>query len=155
MLNGYAAEEAIARLVSEEKRFKIFHLPDSREILKVLQSSPVGRGRLEKAEPYLKREFGIPTRNGRLHLFWESIPSKVLLDYCLGIDVCFNFLGWGYGLDVTVNPVKIEEKFSKLKQLKPLLNELQLERIGVLLVQSIPTAQNLKFPKNEIFVVSV
>jgi len=57
-------------------------------------------------------------------------------DIIYGIDVTFGFLGWHYALDITINEKALDEKYCKLQKLRLLLQDLELERIGVCLIKS-------------------
>ncbi|PSF35759.1 hypothetical protein C7H19_15140 [Aphanothece hegewaldii CCALA 016] len=155
--NSYAAEMAIANLISQHRKLKPLRF-STNQLLEVARSHPIGLKRLEAAEPYLKQEYGIPLKNGKIHLIWESLPSSVLLDYAFGIDAVFQYLGWSYGLDITVNVNDLSRKMAKQKKLFPLLKELQFERVGVCLLESglvDPKEFLTKLPKNEHFCFSL
>jgi hypothetical protein len=140
-LNATAAEFAVLNLVSQHRQLSPLRFPSER-LLEIARASALGRQRLEAAQPFFEREYGIPLRNGGLHLLWESVPASAILgseallqaDRVFGIDVAFNCRGWYYAIDVTVNERAIKEKYAKLGKLRPLLRELSLDRIGVCLL---------------------
>jgi hypothetical protein len=160
-LNGTAAEFALLNLVNQHRQLSPLRFPIER-LLEIARSSPLGRQRLEAARPFFEAEYGIPLRNGGLHLLWESVPSNALLgseallqaDRVYGIDVAFNCRGWYYAIDVTVNKRALGEKYAKLGKLRPLLRELNFDRVGVCLLRS-SSIEPRKFlsslPKHEHF----
>ncbi len=157
MLCGFAAETALQNLVSQHRRLKPLRF-NTLQVLEVARSHPIGLKRLEAAEPHLKAQYGIPLKNGKIHLIWESVPASVLLDYVLAVDVAFGFLGWNYALDVTTNPQAVDEKYRKLKKLRPLFERLEIERVGVCLLQSnvIDCARFFShLPRHELFSFSL
>jgi hypothetical protein len=152
-LNARAAEFALLNLVHQHRQLSPLRFPTER-LLEIARASNLGRQRLEAARPFFEKEYGIPLKNGGLHLLWESVPSSAILDRVFGIDVAFNCRGWYYALDVTVNERALGEKFDKLGKLRPLLRELELERIGVCLLRSSPIDPRhflSSLPKNEHF----
>lgn len=132
MINGFAAELAFARLVANCRKIKPFKLPSSVELVKIANSTLLGKRRLASAKPYLFKEFGIEYRNPRTRklsrsIHWHQVPPRLILDYVFGIDAVVMIAGYAIAVDVTANPNALEEKVAKLKLLKPLWQQLGID----------------------------
>lgn len=136
MINGFAAEQVLFKLITNSKKIKSFQLPSSEKLIKIASQSQLGRNRIQAAYPYLLSEFGVNyrnTKNNRLTQVIEGnlVPNTVILDYIFGIDTVVNILGYVIAIDVTVNPNKIEEKQAKLTLLKPLWQQVGIDKACV------------------------
>ncbi len=83
MISGFAAESIFNRKLAEYPKIKAVKF-DSNALIKIANSTRIGRRRLELARPYLTKEFGIPVRNNeelyRIDFDWNAIPASVILD---------------------------------------------------------------------------
>jgi hypothetical protein len=134
-MNGFLGENALSRAIASSPQIKPLKF-DSRELINIAKSTPIGRSRLESAEPFLLKEFGVPVPNkkhqsNKLGLDWETLPYTMILDYVFGLDQVISFRGWHLGIDATTNVDAIDEKLAKLRWLKPLWSRLELDRTVV------------------------
>ncbi len=138
MISGFAAESIFNRKLAQCPKIKAVKF-DSNVLIKIANSTRIGRRRLELARPYLTKEFGIPVRNNeelyRIDFDWNAIPASVILDRVFGIDRCFNFLGWTIAIDFSVNPDAISSKLNKLQQLRPLWSSAGIDRTAVCFIE--------------------
>ena len=91
-ISGIAAESQFLLAIKKSSKIKFLQLPSTLELLKIAQSSSLGRRRLAMAIPHLEEEYGIPVRNfqtdrSSLSFSWEDVPPSVVLDRVFGVDV--------------------------------------------------------------------
>ena len=135
-ISGIAAESQLLLAIKNSSKIKFWQLPSTSKLLKIAQSSSFGRRRLAMAIPQLQREYGLPVRNSQtdrssLSFSWEDVPPSVVLDKIYGIDVIVCILGYVVAIDVTANPNVCQQKKTKLTQLRPLLDQLGIDSVGV------------------------
>ncbi|EAZ88602.1 hypothetical protein [Crocosphaera chwakensis] len=141
MINGYAAEQILFNLIKNSPKIKGFKLPSSEELINIASQSQLGRKRIKSATSFLLEEFGVNYRHPKTNqlsrvLDWQMVPSSIILDYIFGIDTVVNILGFTIAIDVTVNSNKIEEKQQKLTNLKPLWQEIGIDKACVCYVSN-------------------
>ena len=124
MIAGFAAESLLRSLLKACPKFKSFQLPSTERLLAIAGSSALGQRRIELALPYLQQEYRLSSTPDD----WHQVPPTVILDYIFGIDCVVSFLGYAVAIDVTTNPQAIAEKVSKLQSLKPLWQQLGIDR---------------------------
>lgn len=135
-ISGIAAESQFLLAIKNSSKIKFWQLPSTSKLLKIAQSSSFGRRRLAMAIPQLQREYGLPVRNSQtqqstLSFSWEDVPPSVVLDKIYGIDVIVCILGYVVAIDVTTDPKICQQKKAKLTQLRPLLDQLGIDSVGV------------------------
>ena len=135
-ISGIAAESQLLLAIKKSSKIKFWHLPSTLELLKIAQSSSLGRRRLAMAISHLQQEYGIPVLNSQtdhssLSFSWEDVPPSVVLDRVYGIDVIVSILGYVVAIDVTTDPKLCHQKKTKLKQLRPLLDKFGIDSVGV------------------------
>lgn len=133
--NDFLGENTLNRSIASTPTVKLLKF-SNRELIQIAQSTKIGRNRLKAAEPFLLKEFGIPTRikesqSYQLYLDWETVPYTVILDYVFGLDQTINFRGWNIGIDATTNSEVLGEKLAKLNWLKPLWKPLGIDHTAV------------------------
>jgi len=88
------------------------------------------------AIPHLQQEYGSPVLNSQtdqssLSFSWEDVPPSVVLDRVFGVDVIVSILGYVVAIDVTANPNATQQKKAKLTQLRPLLEQIGIDSVGI------------------------
>jgi hypothetical protein len=165
MINGFAAEQILSNLITTSKKIKGFKLPSSEELIKIASQSELGRKRLNAAHPHLLKEFGVDYRHTEMNqlsqiIDWKLVPNTLILDYIFGIDAVVNVLGFVIAIDVTVNLNAIEEKQHKLSLLKPLWQQVGIDKACICYVNN-PSPINLWHSlktvtkQNQVLVISV
>jgi hypothetical protein len=135
-LSGFAAESKMLQAIKNNTRIKFWLLPASAELLKVAQSSPLGRRRLAMAQSYFEKEYGVAVRNSKSgqvswSYSWDDVPPSEILDRVYSVDCVVSLLGYVVAIDITVDSAAIYSKQSKLTALKPLLRQLGIDSVGV------------------------
>ena len=124
MICGFAAETLLHQKIKACPQFKPFKLPSSDALIKMALATQLGRNRLALAQPHLEKEYRLNHQKPE----WEVVPAQIILDYVFGIDNIVCFLGYAVAIDVTTNPNAIDEKVNKLQALKPLWQQLGIDR---------------------------
>lgn len=137
MICGFAAETLLHQKIKACPKFKPFKLPSSDALIKMALTTNLGRKRLALAQPYLEKEYRLSIQNPD----WNCVPAQIILDYVFGIDNIVCFLGYAVAIDVTTNPYAIDEKVTKLQMLKPLWQQLGIDRACICHIsQGLPSA---------------